>query len=247
MMCLQSQNPVFIPQYCPPTLDIFPDVNVILDAFENLPMICDQWIQPNPNQDPNPFLQMQQLRNMAIRPADGIHQSPLPKAASDGYDPAHALDLAKRVRGKRSDGLHTTPELKGAYRNPQSNRKAGQNLNDLNCANFVSALLLKSGGIAKGTGSSNVTKLETSLQEQGWVQRPQGSQPQPGDVWFSENRGHVEIVSKVGQGKVWTTGSNNIGSDRTKPDGSPPGEAGQWVTQRVKTSPGFFYAPPGQV
>ncbi len=215
-------------------------VNDFTDLIELLPEIdgftateAFDWIQP-----------MQQLREMARNsPATTAAPMAAPGAPTveSGYNPNKALELARAVRGKRSDGLHLTPELRGAYRDPRTNRKPGKNLNDLNCANFVSALLMKSGGIARGTGSCNVSKLEQSMQRQGWVQRPAGELPQPGDVWFSEARGHVEIVSKVEGGRVYTTGSNNIGSGRKKPDGSSLQESGQWVTQRQKTSPGVFY------
>jgi len=233
MHCLTFQSYNVTPQACSYAPAWTPSLPPVCgDFFENDFFMAAEsfdWLQP-----------LQQLRQLAGH-SPQVAAAPAPGPGGSDYDPNKALELARSLRGRRSDGLHLSRELRGAYRDPRTNRKPGKNLNDLNCANFVSALLIKSGGIARGSGSCNVSKLEQSMQRQGWVQRPAGELPKPGDVWFSESRGHVEIVSKVDGGRVYTTGSNNIGSGRKKPDGSSPQESGQWVTQRQKTSPGVFY------
>lgn len=88
-----------------------------------------------------------------------------------------------------------------------------------NCADFVSAIL-QSEGILR-VHHTYVPNLEHQLRHDGWVRVP-AAKAQPGDVWFSPDRGHVEIVAKPGGQTL--IGSNNNGRHyQTISHGSPYG------------------------
>ena len=169
--------------------------------------------------------QMKQLKQLAApRP-------PAPRGA--GYDPNAAVDLAKGLKRKRSDELHLTPELGRFYWNPSGFHAPGTDLNDNNCANFVSAILRKTGGLDRKTHKTSVPDLEKELLAQGWTV-VQG-QPKPGDVWMGDDRSHVELVSRLKDGKVYAWGTNG----QRLPDGS----VGQAVSENV-VKDGFYLTPP---
>ncbi len=78
---------------------------------------------------------------------------------------------------------------------------------NLNCANFVSAVLQQTGRL---DGHYNNCKgLESALKSQGWRQ-VSASEAQPGDVWFNASRGHTELVKSAGNPPT-LIGSNNGG------------------------------------
>ena len=107
------------------------------------------------------------------------------------------VDIARQYLGQ------TTHDIKGL---DQLDKSIGY---DLNCANFVSACLEKSGRLQ---GHYNGCKgLESALQQQGWKQ-VSASEAQPGDVWFNAKRGHTELVEKAGNPPT-LIGSNNGGDN----------------------------------
>ena len=108
---------------------------------------------------------------------------------------AATVELAKKYLGQ------TTYHIKGL---DTLDKSIGLNLN---CANFVSACLQKTGRL---NGHYNGCKgLESALKSQGWKQVP-ANQAQPGDVWFNAKRGHTELVEKAGNPPT-LIGSNNGG------------------------------------
>ncbi len=160
--------------------------------------------------------------------------APAPAAApKKGYNSQKAVDFALSLRGRRSDSLH---EASRTFWNPTGFHSPGTNLNDNNCANFVSGVLRKGGGLSKH--QTGVKQLEEQLVTDGWTQVPEGQAPRPGDVWVCNDRLHVELVAEVdGRGGVKTVGSNNRTVD---------GESGQWVGLRTKPEGTGFYMTPGR-
>ena len=187
------------------------------------------------------FSQMAVLRSFAEQQGQGVHHiAPkelkyymAPGKSVSSYKPEGAIKFAQSLRGLRSDQVHLKS---GFFWDPAGFHAKGENLNDRNCADFVSGVLQKAGGLTRHR--SSVPQLEMQLEHDGWNRREQGAAPKPGDVWISNKRGHVELVDHVDkQGKVWTIGSNN----RRDPVEGP----GQWISSHPKAAgSGFFLSPP---
>ena len=88
-----------------------------------------------------------------------------------------------------------------------------------NCADFVSAIL-QSEGILR-VHHNYAPSLESQLRHEGWM-RVSSAKAQPGDVWFSPDRGHVEIVAEHG-GQVLIGSNNNGRHFQTISHGTPYG------------------------
>lgn len=122
-------------------------------------------------------------------PQAPVYNGPLGNAGPGGQG---AVATARQFLGQRSR------DIRG--RMPHF-RAAGGLTN--NCADFVSSAL-RSGGMLGGH-EVNCRRLEQRLIREGWRQiHP--SQAGPGDVVFSQSRGHVELA----QGGGRTIGSNNV-------------------------------------
>ncbi|MEO7199051.1 MAG: LysM peptidoglycan-binding domain-containing protein, partial [Dokdonella sp.] len=82
------------------------------------------------------------------------------------------------------------------------------------CANFVSAVLEKSGLIKHSQRSDSVAQLNVNLRNDGWKPVAQ-SQAKPGDVVIIKGGGmsHTEIVASNNNGKLTFIGSNNRNAD----------------------------------
>lgn len=83
------------------------------------------------------------------------------------------------------------------------------------CANFVTAMLIKSGKVSPHGMSYvqrvNVHSMSSYLKAHGWHVVPK-SQAKPGDVWVCDGahgESHTELVSSNNGGKVTLIGSNN--------------------------------------
>lgn len=88
--------------------------------------------------------------------------------------------------------------------------------NNVNCANFVSGVLIASGKLPASQGSAGVIDLMGKLDRNGYT-RVSSSNMQPGDVVSMKTNGgqHVVIFAGMKNGKPMYIGSNNV-----NPDGS---------------------------
>lgn len=86
--------------------------------------------------------------------------------------------------------------------------------NNVNCANFVSAVLQKAGMIESGQASASVDQLANNLKGDGW-QTVSLQNAQPGDVVLMQRNGqsHVVLFAGFENGKPTFIGSNNVNAD----------------------------------
>ena len=82
--------------------------------------------------------------------------------------------------------------------------------NNVNCANFVTAVLEKAGAI--NWHDNTVAGTASRLKAQGWKVVP-ASQARPGDVCILNYGGHVELVASNNNGNIKLIGSNNTNAD----------------------------------
>lgn len=89
--------------------------------------------------------------------------------------------------------------------------------NNVNCANFVSGVLIASGKLPSNQGSAGVIDLMGKLDRNGY-QRVSSSNMQPGDVVSMKTNGgqHVVIYAGEKNGKPMYIGSNNVNPDRSQ-------------------------------
>ncbi|MBI3924355.1 MAG: CHAP domain-containing protein [Armatimonadetes bacterium] len=134
-----------------------------------------------------------------------------PGAAGGG---SAAVSQARQFLGQDS------ASLKG--RLPKFTAAGGQTNN---CCDFVSSCL-ENAGMIRGH-FVNCKQLEQALKQQGWRQVP-AAQAKPGDVWFNQSRGHVELVTAAG-------GTRTIGSNNDRP-------GHQRISERAKNpAEGVYY------
>lgn len=86
--------------------------------------------------------------------------------------------------------------------------------NNVNCANFVSAVLQKAGVIDAGQASASVDQLANNLKGDGW-QTVSLANARPGDVVLMQKNGqsHVVLFAGFEGGKPQFIGSNNVNAD----------------------------------
>jgi len=86
--------------------------------------------------------------------------------------------------------------------------------NNVNCANFVSAVLQQAGVIEPGQASASVDQLASNLKGDGW-QTVSLQDAQPGDVVLMQRNGqsHVVLFAGFENGQPKFIGSNNINAD----------------------------------
>lgn len=86
--------------------------------------------------------------------------------------------------------------------------------NNVNCANFVSAVLQKAGMIEPGQASASVDQLANNLKGDGW-QTVSLQNAQPGDVVLMQRNGqsHVVLFAGFENGQPKFIGSNNVNAD----------------------------------
>lgn len=82
--------------------------------------------------------------------------------------------------------------------------------NNVNCANFVTAVLQEAGAI--NWHDNTVAGTASRLKAQGWKVVP-ASQAKPGDVCILNYGGHVELVASNNNGNIKLIGSNNTNAD----------------------------------
>ena len=127
-----------------------------------------------------------------------------PSALAGSGKPGEAVNYAKTFLGKRTkDLLGVLPYLQDL-----SGIAGTNNGYDLNCANFVSAILQNFGLI--GSHQNNEVYLANACLDFGYhiVNK---SQAKPGDVWVGG--GHTELVESNAGSTVTMIGSNNSGAD----------------------------------
>lgn len=123
-----------------------------------------------------------------------------------------ALDVAKKYLGRRAN------ELKLA-----NNDAVGKVMQDwvpgnVNCANFVSGVLVAAGQISFNQRNAGVNNLIGTLKKDPQWRSVPLSEARPGDVIAFKTSGgqHIEIVAGKEGGKLKMIGSNNILSDGTQ-------------------------------
>ena len=86
--------------------------------------------------------------------------------------------------------------------------------NNVNCANFVSAVLQKAGVIEPGQASASVDQLASNLKGDGWT-TVSLQDAKPGDVVLMQRDGqsHVVLFAGFENGTPKFIGSNNVNAD----------------------------------
>jgi hypothetical protein len=151
--------------------------------------------------------------------APGGSGSPTPTAAPTGKNGdaprgptgEAPIDIARSVLGKNASELKVSGRL--------SEEMEDWVPNNVNCANFVSAVLQEAGQISKGQGSASVANLRSNLEKDPNFQKTSIENAKPGDVVIMKTggdpNGHVVIFAGMKDGKPTFIGSNNV-----NPDGS---------------------------
>ena len=142
------------------------------------------------------------------QPQDAAVQSPDSSSGTTSQNASpkgeQAVSLARKYLGE------TTKDLLGklVYLKDLSSRKNTNHGYDLNCANFVSAVLNEVGLLNQHVvGCSKLREACTSF---GYQIVPH-SQALPGDVWISS--GHTELVDSIQGNDITLIGSNNNGDN----------------------------------
>jgi len=121
------------------------------------------------------------------------------------------IDIARSVLNKNASELKTSGRL--------SEEMEDWVPNNVNCANFVSAVLEEAGQISKGQHSASVANLRSNLEKDPNFQKTSIDNAKPGDVVIMKTggdpNGHVVIFAGMKDGKPTFIGSNNV-----NPDGS---------------------------
>jgi len=106
------------------------------------------------------------------------------------------------------------------------------------CANFVSAVLVKTGLLPSNMQTASVETLKENLQKQGWTPVNKAD-AKPGDVMIVQtgSESHTEIVASNDNGKITLIGSNNTNH------GTGPQQVG-YDAYTANNVPCTIYAPP---
>ncbi|HVI58228.1 MAG TPA: LysM peptidoglycan-binding domain-containing protein [Luteimonas sp.] len=112
----------------------------------------------------------------------------------------NVVSIAEKFLGRNASDLKRSGELPMESWVP----------NDVNCANFVTAVLQKAGMI--NWHDNTVAGTARRLKAQGWHVVP-ASQAKPGDVCILNYGGHVELVASNNNGHIKLIGSNNTNAD----------------------------------
>ena len=188
------------------------------------------------------------------RPLADLPARPAPRVSGDGFEPSRSgpvslsgarpeatpgdrvIELARSVLGQNAHDLKLA-----------NNTTLGAAMQDwvgdkVNCANFVSGLLISTGQIPQSEGNASVTGLVSNLQRDPNFQRTTLEQAQPGDVVAFEytNRdgtlGHHVMVyeGRDANGQPKFLGSNNRNADGTQRISEMTGVPSGWRTLAVE-------------
>jgi len=145
-------------------------------------------------------------------PGDKYDAGPVGSGSSGGAN-SNALAVAERYLGRHAN------ELKLANNDPVGRVMQDGVNGKVNCANFVSGVLVAAGQLPANKASPGVHNLINNLKgDKNWKQVPL-SQAQPGDViaFKTKSGQHVEIVAgRNANGSLKMIGSNNILKDGTQ-------------------------------
>lgn len=199
------------------------------------------------------------------RIADQLPKRPAPQVAGDDFTATKSgpvslgtpnvkspgeqvIDLARSVMGQNAHDLKLA-----------NNTTLGDAMQDwvpdtVNCANFVSGLLISTGQISKSEGHAGVTSLVANLKKNPNFQQVSLDQAKPGDVVAFEytkkdgTKGHHVVVfsGRDDQGRPKFIGSNNTNKDGTQKVGETTGVPNGWKAIAVmqnKNSTGSSTTP----
>jgi len=121
-------------------------------------------------------------------------------ASASGVDAGGVLGLAQSFLGRNASDLKVSGDLPMESWVP----------NNVNCANFVTAVLQKAGVI--NWHDNTVSGAASRLKADGWKVVP-ASQAKAGDVCILNYGGHIELVASNNNGDIKLIGSNNINAD----------------------------------
>lgn len=145
-----------------------------------------------------------------------------PTPAGNGTG-ANAAAIAESFVGQNAS------ELKGSGALPMDDSIP----NDVCCANFISAVLIKNGQLDPSEHTSWVPQLDQTLRNKGW-REVSPAEAKPGDVVLMNNNGHVEMVVKNANGEFQLVGSNNSNPDGSQRIGY---DDGSWTNMVILTPP----------
>ncbi|UNK43168.1 LysM peptidoglycan-binding domain-containing C40 family peptidase [Luteimonas sp. S4-F44] len=123
---------------------------------------------------------------------------------TDAIDPRNPAAIAEQFIGRNAGELKYSNELPMESWVPDN----------VNCANFVSAVLQKAGVIDASQASAAVDQLASNLKGDGW-KTVSLADAKPGDVVLMQKNGqsHVVLFAGFEGGKPKFIGSNNINAD----------------------------------
>lgn len=125
-------------------------------------------------------------------------------SGSPGVSGNNAAAIAEQFIGRNAGELKHSSELPMQSWVP----------NNVNCANFVSAVLQKAGMIDASQASASVNNLASNLKADGW-QTVSLADARPGDVVLMQRNGqsHVVLFAGFENGQPKFIGSNNVNAD----------------------------------
>ncbi|OBB25646.1 hypothetical protein A5792_28295 [Mycolicibacterium peregrinum] len=129
-----------------------------------------------------------------------------PDSTPAGKDP---VEIAKQYKGRWATDLMNNSDLP---------MQKGIDPTEC-CANFASAVLVKSGMLDPSEQTVSVNNLYNTLQSKGWQTVPAGQTPPPGAVaiFGAGHDQHVEFVESSTGGNITLIGSNNTGAGGSGP------------------------------
>jgi len=167
----------------------------------------DALVKANNTQNPNLIYAGQTLKIVDTfdSGATAVFGNPMPTSSGS----SKALEVAQRYLGR------TANELKLANNDPVGLAMQDWVPGNVNCANFVSGVLIAAGQLPSNKGNASVYGLVNNLKaDPNWKEVPL-SEAKPGDVIaFKTKTQHVEIVAgRNADGTLKMIGSNNILKD----------------------------------
>lgn len=146
----------------------------------------------------------------------GARGGPAANDGTSGTSSAGRVDGGTRVEGGNAAAIaeqfigRNAGELKFSEELPMESWVP----NNVNCANFVSAVLQKAGMIEPGQASASVDQLASNLKSDGWT-TVSLQDAKPGDVVLMQRDGqsHVVLFAGFENGTPKFIGSNNVNAD----------------------------------
>ena len=142
------------------------------------------------------------------RPARPSVPAPAPRGGEDRRGNSAAFDIAKGLLGWNASRLKVAT-------NPVGEAMFDWVPNNLNCANFVSAVLVAAGQLPRSQVDASVRGLMDKLDNASGFRRVSLKDARPGDVVSMKTRGghHVVLFAGWKNGQPLFIGSNNVNVD----------------------------------